>query len=417
MRFGPDILEQADYLATCTHGSSGITRTYLSGAHKKAGDYLLQLMRNAGMDADYDAIGNVVGRYAGRDADAPVILTGSHQDSVVDAGRYDGVFGILSPIACVADLKRRGVRLSHGIEVIAFGDEEGVRFDVTMIGSAALAGSFDAAWLERRDDAGVTMRDALHAFGGAPDDWRQVRRDPRRIACFVESHIEQGPVLLTEGLAVGVVTAIAGVSRLRASVVGVAGHAGTVPMPGRRDALAAAAEMALAIEALAQKNAPPIVATVGKFAVAGGGAINVIAGKVEFTVDLRSPLDAVRRQAVELLIDACEGIAKRRGVSLSWQRFFDLDAAPCDAQLQDLLAEVIAARGVPIRRLPSGAGHDAMKFAGFARMAMLFVRCGNGGISHNPLETMTAEDADIATEVLLSFMENFPASAEPSHVA
>lgn len=418
MRFGPTILDQAEYLASCTHASAGITRTYLSRAHRKAGDFLVQLMQDAGMDAAYDAIGNVVGRYAGRDETAPVIMTGSHQDSVVDAGRYDGVFGILSPIACIADLNRRGVHPHNPIEVVAFGDEEGVRFEVTMIGSAGLAGSFDPSWLDRRDDQGTTMRDALLEFGGAPNEWATVRRDPSRIACFVESHIEQGPVLLNEGLPLGVVTAIAGVSRLRGTVLGIAGHAGTVPMPGRRDALAAAAEMALAIENLALKNEAPIVATVGKFAVAGGGAINVIPGRVEFTVDLRSPDDAIRRDAVAQLVDLCQAIAKRRQVQVEWQRFFDLDAAPCDEALQDQLAHAIKAHGVGVRRLPSGAGHDAMKFAGFARIAMLFVRCGNGGISHNPLEIMTAEDADIATRVLLSFFENFSSgSMVASHAA
>jgi allantoate deiminase len=417
MRFGPTILEQADYLASCTHASAGITRTYLSRAHRKAGDFLLKLMHEAGMEAAYDALGNVVGRYAGRTVNAPVIVTGSHQDSVVDAGRYDGVFGILSPIACIADLHRRGIHPPNPIEVVAFGDEEGVRFEVTMIGSAGLAGSFDPAWLERRDDAGMTMRDALLEFGGAPDDWATVRRDPARVACFVESHIEQGPVLLNEGLPLGVVTAIAGVSRLRAIVRGVAGHAGTVPMPGRRDALAAASEMALAIENLALKNQSPIVATVGKFAVAGGGAINVIPGRVEFTVDLRSPDDAIRRGAVSELIDRCNAIAKRRQVQVEWQRFFELDAAPCDEDLQEQLAQAIQAHGVDVRKLPSGAGHDAMKFSGMARMAMLFVRCGNGGISHNPLEIMTAEDADIATQVLLSFFENFSSGSTQSHAS
>ncbi len=407
MRFGTEILKQADFLATCSQGSSGITRTYLSDAHRQAGDYLLGLMREAGMQAGYDALGNVVGRYPGLEADSPVIVTGSHQDSVVDAGRYDGLFGILSPIACIKDLHRRGVRLRHGIEVIGFGDEEGVRFEVTMIGSAALTGSFDVNWLDRCDDAGITMRRALENFGGNADAWQSVRRDPGRIACFIESHIEQGPVLLSENLPVGVVTAIAGVSRLRASVVGLAGHAGTVPMANRRDALAAAAEMVLAIERLAQSDPSPVVATVGKISVAGGGAINVIPGRVEFTVDLRSPDDAIRRTAEAALTNACNAIAAQRKVVLEWQRFFDLNAAPCDPYLQEQLASAIGEHGVKVRRLPSGAGHDAMKFAGFTPMAMLFVRCGNGGISHNPLEIMTAEDAEVATSVLLRFLEDF----------
>jgi allantoate deiminase len=411
--FGPRILEQAERLSRFTESATGITRTYLSGAHRQAGDYILGLMREAGMDCDYDVLGNVVGRYPGARSDASVLLTGSHSDSVVNAGRYDGLFGILSAIACVSDLHARGKRLSHAIEVVAFGDEEGVRFDVTMIGSAAMAGRFDPAWLAKKDAAGIAMADALRTFGGNPDAWPSVRRDPHRVAAFVESHIEQGPILLEAGLPVGVVTAIAGVTRLRATVTGVAGHAGTVPMHGRRDALAAAAQMALAVEQLALERHERIVATVGKFAVAEGGAFNVIPGSVQFTVDLRSGVDAERQEAVTELGRRCLEIAQRRAVELNWEPFFELNAAPCDADLQGRLAKAIGDCGIAVRRLPSGAGHDAMKFSGVVPMAMLFVRCGNGGISHNPLETMTAEDAGIATDVLLAFFENFATRPQP----
>jgi hydantoinase/carbamoylase family amidase len=409
MSFGARILEQADRLAQFSESSQGITRTFLSPSHRKAAQFLLELMQQAGMQCRIDAIGNVVGRYAARHDDAPIILCGSHQDSVVDAGRYDGLFGILSPIACVAELHRQQKRLSHAIEVVAFGDEEGVRFDVTMIGSAAMAGSFDASWLDRCDSAGVSMRDALTSFGGAPEQWSSVRQDPKQIACFVESHIEQGPVLLDAGLPVGVVTAIAGVSRARIAVVGLAGHAGTVPMPLRRDAYAAAAEMALAIEAVAQERFEHVVATVGKVAVAAGGAINVIPGKVEFTLDLRSGDDARRIDALTEMKRRCKAIAARRDCELQWQDFFELSAAPCDAGLQERLATAIGRRGIEVRHLPSGAGHDAMKFHGVVPMAMLFVRCGNGGISHNPAEIMTAEDAEVGTAVLLDFFESFGA--------
>lgn len=405
MKFGERILEQADRLAAFTQDEGRLTRTYLTPQHKQAGEQIAAWMREAGMEAGFDALGNVVGRYEGSAPGAPVILTGSHMDSVVDAGRYDGIFGILSPIACVRDLHQRGKRLPVTIEVVAFGDEEGVRFGVTMIGSRAMAGRLRPEMLEAKDRDGITLREALVAFGGRPDAIPMLARTG--IAAFVESHIEQGPVLLEAGLPVGVVTSIAGGYRVRARVTGTAGHAGTVPMPARKDALMAAAEMALAIEAHCAAQPLELVGTVGKLSVAGGGAVNVIPGTVEFTVDLRSGDDAVRRRAHGEVRDKAMAIAARRGVQLDWDPFFELEAAPCDPSLRSALAGSIRAQGLPVRELPSGAGHDAMELGHAAPMAMLFVRCGNGGISHNPLETMTAEDAELATSVLLHFFENY----------
>ncbi len=294
MQFGEEILKQAQILGSITEEPGRITRTYLTPQHREAGEHILGWMRDAGMEAAFDALGNVVGRYTARDAGAPVLLTGSHMDSVVDAGRYDGLFGVLSPIACVKALHAQGKRLPYTFEVVAFGDEEGVRFGVSMIGSRALAGRFDFSALDRPDANGITMRDALVAFGGDPAAIATLKRD--RIAAYVESHIEQGPVLLNEGLAVGVVTSIAGGSRVRARVEGLAGHAGTVPMPGRQDALAAASEMVLAIERHCAERAESLVGTVGKLAVVGGGAINVIPGAVEFTVDVRSGMTRSARR-------------------------------------------------------------------------------------------------------------------------
>ena len=405
MEFGDEILRQAHVLGAITEEPGRLTRTYLTRQHREAGEHIAGWMREAGMEAHFDALGNVVGRYAAERPDAPVLLTGSHMDSVVDAGRYDGLFGVLSPIACVKALHAQGRRLPYTFEIVAFGDEEGVRFGVSMIGSRALAGRFDYTALDRRDAAGVSMRDALVAFGGDPDAIASLQRD--RIAAYVESHIEQGPVLLNEGLPVGVVTSIAGGSRVRAHVEGLAGHAGTVPMPARRDALAAASEMVLAIERHCAERSESLVGTVGKLAVAGGGAINVIPGAVDFTVDLRSGDDATRKAALNDVEALCRAIATRRGVMLAWEPFFELSAAPCDVRLQSQWARSIAATGAEVRHLPSGAGHDAMEFAKVAPIAMLFVRCGNGGISHNPQETLSAEDADIATRVFLHFLKHF----------
>ena len=403
--FGPTLMERADRLAAITEEPGRITRKYLTSQHREAGELIIGWMREAGMEAAFDALGNVVGRYAAAHDDAPVLLTGSHMDSVVDAGRFDGLFGVLSPLACVADLHARGKRLPFAFEIVAFGDEEGVRFGVSMIGSRALAGRFDYTALDRSDADGVTMRDALVAFGGDPSAIASLAR--QGIAAYVESHIEQGPVLLNESLPVGVVTSIAGATRVRVRVEGLAGHAGTVPMPGRRDALAAAAEMVLAVEAHCVDRAETLVGTVGKLAVVGSGAINVIPGAVEFTIDVRSGEDAKRRAGVAAIETRCREIAERRGVALAWEVFFELTAAPCDPGLQTAWARSIEALGVHPRYLPSGAGHDAMEFAALAPIAMLFVRCGNGGISHHPLETMTPEDADLATRVFLHFLEHF----------
>ncbi len=409
MRFGPDILARCDVLAAISEDPHRLTRTYLTPQHRAAGETIAGWMRDAGMEARFDALGNVVGRYAAVDPDAPLVIAGSHMDTVVDAGRYDGVFGILAPIACVADLHARGRRLPYTLEVVAFGDEEGVRFGVSMLGSRALAGRFDVSVLERRDANGVSLREALVAFGGDPAAVLALAR--RDVVAYVETHIEQGPVLLDAGLPVGVVTSIAGGTRLAVRVEGTAGHAGTVPMPVRQDALAAAAEMVLAIERHCAERAETLVGTVGKLAVTGGGAINVIPGAVEFTVDLRSGDDATRRAALAAVEAECRAIAARRRVALAWEPFFELAAAPCDARLQAQWAAAVAAHRVPVRYLPSGAGHDAMEFANLAPIAMLFVRCGHGGVSHNPRETLAAEDAELATRVLLHFLEHFDPAA------
>jgi len=405
MRFGEELMRQADAIARFTEDAPQITRTYLSEQHKQAGEYLIGLMKRAGMEAGFDALGNIVGRYVADDPNAPVVMTGSHQDSVRNAGKYDGLFGIITAIACVKDLHDRGKRLPYTFEVVGFGDEEGVRFGVTLIGSKAMAGSFEPKWLDKTDDQGITMRQALSAFGGNPDGWRDVDRRRGNVVAYVESHIEQGPVLLNEGLPVGVVTAIAGATRLRVRVTGLAGHAGTVPMGARRDALTAASEMILAVEKHCEQHAG-LVGTVGKIA-ALPGAVNVIPQDVEFTVDVRSGDDALRRDAVAALEATFESIAKRRNVAVNATEFFAANAAPCDPALQKSLAAAIAAQGIKVRYLPSGAGHDAMEFPAVAPTAMLFVRCGNNGISHHPDETMTAEDAEIATSVFLHFLENF----------
>jgi allantoate deiminase len=405
-RFGQEILARAEVLAAFTERPGMLARSYLTPQHRQAGEAIRGWMREAGMEADFDALGNVVGRYAGTVPDAPAVVTGSHMDTVVDAGKYDGIFGILAPIACVQALHRAGKRLPFPIDVIAFGDEEGVRFGTSMVGSKALTGRLEARVLETRDASGTTLADALRAFGCDPGAFAGMKRDPKAMRLFVETHIEQGPVLLGEGLAVGVVTAIQGSTRARVAVRGEEGHAGTVPMAMRHDALTAAAEMALAVERHCRADAAHLVGTVGKLAVAAGGAINVIPGRVEFTVDVRSGEDVRRRAAAAALEAECRRIAAARGVAIEWTPLQEMSAAMCDAAERARLGKAIASLGLPVRELPSGAGHDAMQFDGIVPIAMLFVRCGNGGVSHSPRETLSSADAEVATEVLLRYLES-----------
>jgi hydantoinase/carbamoylase family amidase len=408
MRFGNALMDQARELAQFTEDPPRVTRRYLTPQHKQAGDYLIGLMREAGMTAGYDALGNVVGRYQSDKQDAPVLMTGSHMDSVRNAGKYDGLFGILTAIACVKNLHERARRLPYTLQIVGFGDEEGVRFGAALIGSRAMAGTFDPAWLDQADDDGVTMRQALIAFGGDPDGWRALDRRGGNVVAYVESHIEQGPVLLNESMPVGVVTAIAGTTRMRVRVTGLAGHAGTVPMGSRQDALTAASEMVLFVERHCETH-NGLVGTVGKLTVLPG-AINVIPQDVELTIDVRAGDDTLREEAVRTFDTSLREIARRRRVAVDIVPFYSANAAPCDASLQNAFAAAIAEHGIALRRLPSGAGHDAMVFPAVCPIAMLFVRCGNNGISHHPDETMTADDAEIATSVLLHFFEHF----EPS---
>lgn len=412
VKFGPALMAQAEALACFTEDAPRLTRTYLSREHKAAGEYLIGLMLEAGMQAGFDALGNIVGRYAATDPAAPIVMTGSHQDSVRNAGKYDGLFGVLSAIACVKDLHQRGKRLPFTLEVIGFGDEEGVRFAATLIGSKAMAGAFDPAWLTKTDADGQSMAQALRDFGGDPAAVASLDRRVCNVVAFVESHIEQGPVLLSEGLPLGVVTAIAGATRLKVSVTGLAGHAGTVPMGQRQDALAAAAEMLLAVEHYCEAHSDQggLVGTVG-ILEARPGAANVIPQDVSFSVDVRSGDDAARGAAVAAFEAEFAAIATRRRVRVDAAAFYSANAAPCHPGLQAQLANAIAAQGCAVRHLPSGAGHDAMVFPPVCPTAMLFVRCGNNGISHHPDETMSAEDADLATRALLHFFEHF----EPVH--
>src|SRR4051794_4566710 len=392
------VLERCDELAACSEEPGRITRRFATPALRAAGELVLGWMAAAGLETRRDAAGNVVGRLAAgapAAAPAPVLVLGSHLDSVPDAGRYDGPLGVLAALACVERLTAAGQRLPFTLEVAGFADEEGARFGTAYLGSATYAGRFDPTWPRRTDAEGVRLDEAVRAAGDDPDALAQVR-PPTPLLGYLELHIEQGPVLEAEGLPVGLVTGIAGQTGVGVALAGVAGHAGTVPMGLRRDALAGAAELVLAVEGQARAT-PGLVATVGRLSVSPGGA-NVIPGRVELTIDVRHATDAEREGAVARLQGAAAALAARRGLELSWTaRGHDAVSFPPD--LTEPLARAIQACGVPLRRLPSGAGHDAALLAHLGPAAMLFVRC-RGGISHNPAESVEEADVAVALDVL-----------------
>jgi len=398
------IMQRCDSLARHSELAGGLTRVFLSREYRAATEEVFGWMREAGMQASLDAIGNVAGRYEGVRAGLPCLMLGSHLDTVRDAGRYDGMLGVITGIECVAALARAGKRLPFAIEVLGFGDEEGVRFGTSMLGSRAVSGTLDVAALNARDSAGTTIAEALRQFGLDAARIPQVARKKGEVLAYVELHIEQGPVLEAEGLPVGVVSAINGFSRLRALLTGVAGHAGTVPMKLRRDALAAAAECVLAIERIARSDAE-LVGTVGRIE-AKPGAINVIPGEVQFTIDFRAPRDALREQAVRAAVAAIETTAAERRLGCKVESIQELGVTACAPWLIEQLERAVAGEGVRVRRLPSGAGHDGQAMQAIADVAMLFVRCKDG-VSHNPAESITEADAGVGARTLLKFIESF----------
>jgi allantoate deiminase len=400
------ILGRCDALARHSEQHDGLTRVALSAQQRAVNGLVLEWMREAGMNARLDAMGNCVGRYEAVTADAPCLMLGSHLDTVRDAGRYDGMLGVVAAIECVDALHRRGRRLPFAIEVVGFADEEGVRFGATLLGSRAVAGTFDRGVLDKRDRDGVTLRQAMREFGLDADALDSAARKPADVLAYAELHIEQGPVLEAHELPVGVVTAINGGNRFELTVRGMAGHAGTVPMHLRRDALAAAAECVLAAELVASTQ-DEVVATVGRID-ARPGAMNVIPGEVRFSLDVRAPTDERRHAAVRAIREACEAIARRRLVAIEWEPLWEAPTALCASEMQEQIAAAVAAEGVPVHRLPSGAGHDGMAIVAIAPIGMLFVRCA-GGISHNPAESVTEGDVDVAARVLLRFIEHFVA--------
>ncbi len=380
-------------------------RPYLGPAHQAALDQVRTWMHEAGMTTRIDAAGNLVGRYG---EGLKTLLVASHIDSVRDAGRYDGPLGVMLGIEMVAALHAARRKLPFAVEVYAFGDEEGSRFPAPMLCSRAVAGGLDAAALDVTDAQGVTLSQALEANGLDIARFLQARRDPADLLGYVEAHIEQGPVLEAEDLALGVVTAIAAQIRYAVRLTGVAGHAGTNAMALRKDALAGAAEMMLAIERITGGGPPDLVGTVGRIA-ALPGAPNVVPGEVNFTIDLRAGTAEVLSAAETAVVFELVAIAERRGLGLMLDKAHELPPSPCDPALRTLLGRAVEAAAVPAYDIVSGAGHDAMIFSPITPSAMLFIRC-KGGISHNPLESVDPADAGLALRALLNFVDQLEAA-------
>ncbi len=403
-KLGCRILSLADRLSKHSETADGLTCTFMTPAHRATAAELHTLMIDAGMIVREDVVGNIIGRYQAAHDNAPTLIIASHYDTVRNAGKYDGRLGILAGIVVVEELRRRKAILSFHVDIVAFSEEEGIRFSIPFIGSAAMAGRFDQAILNQRDAEGYSLGEVLRQTGGDAGSIAAVSR-PSPLLGYVEVHIEQGPVLLHEGLPLGVVSAIAGLERYRVKIRGVAGHAGTVPMSLRHDAAAAGAEIIALVERRCSSGSG-LMGTVGQLQVPDG-AINVIPASCELSLDIRAGEKPALASAVADVLTGIEAIATRRGVTVEVEKLVETAPTPCSLRLQKALAASVARQGVAVRHLVSGAGHDAIMFDGLTDIGMLFVRCGNGGVSHSPLETITAEDAELAVRALLDLLINF----------
>lgn len=410
LRFGWRAMALLSQAAQFSAAERGVTRLFLSPEHRAAATWLMGLMSEAGLSVERDPAGSVVGRLAGDRPDAPALIIGSHQDSVREGGAYDGILGVILPLVCLEALVQSGQRLPYAIELVAFGDEEGCRFQQTLTGSRALAGTFDPLALKATDADGVSMEAAMREFGLAPEAIPGIARRPEKTLAFLEVHIEQGPVLERKGLPVGVVTAISGIERHFVRVCGKAGHAGTTPMDARRDALTGASAMVLALESLC-RSTEGLVGVVGDLSVAPG-ALNVIPECVTFPVELRAPETSMRRAARDSLVAEFEEIAAARNLTLDVRKTYEADGVACAPWMIELLEAAVRDSGVAPHRLPSGAGHDGLAMRALCDIGMLFVRCKDG-LSHHPDEEITVEDADLAAKVFCRCLELFASHCAP----
>ncbi|CFU85562.1 allantoate amidohydrolase [Yersinia pseudotuberculosis] len=402
------VLARCDVLAAISESPEGLTRVYLSPEHLRANRQVGEWMQAVGMQVWQDTVGNICGRYEGRQPDAPAILLGSHLDTVRNAGRYDGMLGVLTALEVVGYLHRHQQRLPVAIEVIGFADEEGTRFGITLLGSKGVTGCWPVEWLNTTDADGISVAQAMVRAGLDPMDIGQSARAANAFCAYLELHIEQGPCLEKAGLALGVVTDINGARRLQCQFTGLAGHAGTVPMGQRQDALAGAAEWMCAVEALTAAQGEHLVATVGTLTCLPG-AVNVIPGQVRLTLDIRGPNDRGVNDLLTRLLAEAEAIATRRGITFAAEGFYRIKATACDSALQQCISQSISQVQGRCLALPSGAGHDAIAMAECWPVGMLFVRC-KGGVSHHPDESVTSSDVAVAIQAYLEAVLTSPSS-------
>jgi allantoate deiminase len=404
------VMERINALGAISEEQDRLTRGYGSPSMRQANDLVASWMRDAGMTVSEDAIGNLIGRYAGRDERGKTFMIASHLDTVRDAGKFDGPLGVIAGIACVKQLHEQNIRLPFAIEVVGFADEEGIRFHTTYLGSKVLAGRFNDKELKRFDSRGVSMTEAIRTFGGDPDNLKSAARDPQQLLGYGEVHIEQGPVLEAKDQPVGVVSAISGQTRIRVRFAGQAGHAGTTPMNLRRDALAAAAKFIVAVETCARAY-PGLVATVGQIE-ARPGASNVIAGEVILSVDVRHQQDNIRTSATAGLQETAQHIGEKRSIDVDWEVVQEMQSTLCSRDLTALLSKAARQHLVEVTELPSGAGHDAAIMGDITPVAMLFIRC-KAGLSHHPDEFASVEDIEVAIAVMNDFLQHLGNQQNP----
>ena len=391
------VMARCEALGSLSQNPSCLDRRYLTEQHKLANQLTSGWMIEAGMTTWQDSVGNIWGRYTSAVPNAPRLIIGSHLDTVPNGGKYDGMLGVVAPVTLMAMFSGEGRQFPFHIDIVGFCDEEGTRFGTTLLGSRALTGKWQDEWRRLKDEDGISLEDAMKHFGLDFDAINSATIAQTDLLGYLELHIEQGPVLEQENLPVGVVNAIAGAKRFSLTVTGMAGHAGTVPMSMRHDALCASAEMILAVESISQQR-PGVVATVGKIENAPNG-VNVISGRCQFSLDIRSEEDTLREAALAEILQKINDIAVLRNVELKIEQTHSAPAVHCDSALQNTLLKGVTEAGIVPKVLASGAGHDAMAMAEICPVAMLFTRC-KGGISHHPAESITTEDVAASLAVM-----------------